>query len=81
MPESKSRKKVSTTPPPVSKAPQPNAPWFVPTMLSLMTIGLVWIVATYVFKGEYPIPGIGNWNLVAGFVLILTGFGMMTRWR
>lgn len=81
MPESKSRKKATHTPPSESKAPQPNAPWFVPTMLSLMSLGLVWIVATYVFKGEFPIPGIGNWNLVAGFVLILTGFGMMTRWR
>lgn len=81
MPESKSRKKASPTSPPESKAPQPNAPWFVPTMLSLMVAGLVWIVATYVFQGQYPIPGIGNWNLVGGFVLILVGFGMMTRWR
>ncbi|NLF04664.1 MAG: cell division protein CrgA [Actinomycetales bacterium] len=81
MPESKSRKKASYTPPSESKAPKPNAPWFVPTMLSLMGAGLVWIVATYVFKGEYPIPGIGNANLIVGFVLILVGFGMMTRWR
>jgi hypothetical protein len=80
VPESKSRKKASYTPP-ESKAPEPNPPWFVPTMLTLMVAGLVWIVATYVFKGAYPIPGIGNWNLLGGFVLILTGFGMMTRWR
>ena len=50
-------------------------------MLTLMVAGLVWIVATYVFQGQYPIPGIGNWNLAGGFVLILAGFGMMTRWR
>jgi len=81
VPESKSRKKASYTPPSQSKASLPNPAWFVPTMLSLMGVGLVWIVATYVFKGEYPIPGIGNANLVVGFVLILAGFGMMTRWR
>lgn len=81
MPESKSRKKASYTPPPERKAPQPNPTWFVPTMLSLMGVGLLWIVSTYVFKGEYPIPGIGNANLIVGFVLILVGFGMMTKWR
>lgn len=81
MPESKSRKKTAATPQQVSKGPQPNPGWFVPVMLGLMVVGLVWIVATYVFSGRYPVPGIGNWNLAIGFVFILTGFGMMTRWR
>jgi hypothetical protein len=53
-------------------------------MLSLMVIGLAWIVVTYLTAQSghtYPIPGIGQWNLAAGFGLILIGFGMTTRWR
>ncbi len=34
-----------------------------------MVVGLVWVVATYLFRGEFPIPGIGNWNLGIGFGL------------
>ncbi|OZB50819.1 MAG: hypothetical protein B7X40_00895 [Cellulomonas sp. 14-74-6] len=85
MPESRSRKKVAYTPPPGKAAPRkPNPPWFVPVMLSLMVIGLAWIVVTYLTAQSghtYPIPGIGQWNLAAGFGLILIGFGMTTRWR
>ena len=81
MPESKSRKKATPATPSAPKALGPNPPWFVPTMLGLMVLGLVWIVTYYVAGGTLPIPGILHWNLVIGFVFILTGFGMMTRWR
>lgn len=81
MPESKSRKKATYTPPPQSKAKKPNPPWFVPVMLGLMIIGLVWIVVTYLSGAQYPVPGISNWNLVIGFVFVMSGFIMTTRWR
>ena len=81
MPESKSRKKATYTPPPKSKAKKPNPPWFVPVMLGLMIIGLVWIVVTYLSSAQYPVPGISNWNLVIGFVFVMSGFIMTTRWR
>ena len=81
MPESKSRKKASYTPPSESKAPMPNPPWFVPVMLGLMLLGLVWIVTYYVFSGSYPIPGIFHWNLAIGAAFIIAGFVMTTRWR
>ena len=38
-------------------------------------------VVTYLTRSEYPIPGIEQWNLLIGFVLIIAGFGMTTRWR
>jgi hypothetical protein len=50
-------------------------------MLSLMVVGLAWVVTTYIAQGDYPIPGIRNWNLAIGFVLMIGGFGMTTRWR
>lgn len=82
MPESRSRKKATYTPPPErSTGAKVNPPWFLPVMLGLMIAGLVWIVVTYLGGARYPVPGIGQWNLAIGFVLVLAGFGMTTRWR
>lgn len=81
MPESRSRKKVSYTPPPAAQAPKASPSWWAPTMLTLMVLGLVWVVATYIMRFEYPIPGIGNWNLAIGFSLMIAGFSMTMRWR
>jgi len=81
VPESRSRKKRPYVPPPASSAPKPNPRWLVPTMLTLMITGLVWVVVTYISQTRFPIPGIENWNLAVGFALILAGFGMTTRWR
>jgi hypothetical protein len=82
VPESKSRKKaVYVAPPEKAKAKKPNPPWFVPVMVGLMVAGLAWIVVTYLSQSKYPIPGIGAANLAIGFVLIMAGFGMTTRWR
>lgn len=58
-----------------------NPSWFVPVMLGLMLIGLVWVVAFYVTDYRYPIESWGRWNLGAGFAFILTGFAMTTRWK
>lgn len=83
MPESKSRKKPSFTPPPgTPSAPKPLPRWYLPLALGLMILGLVWLVVTYLSPGAaYPIPGIGQWNLAVGFGIIVVGFGMLTRWR
>ncbi|MDO5746257.1 MAG: cell division protein CrgA [Actinomycetaceae bacterium] len=55
--------------------------WWAPTMVTLMLIGLVWVVTYYMFKGLYPIPGIGNWNLAVGLGIAFVGFLMTLRWR
>jgi hypothetical protein len=82
MPESRIRRKAAFTPPPPKAAPpKPNAVWFVPLMCSLLLIGLIWIVVYYLSQTEYPIPGIHTWNLAIGFGIMLTGFGMTTKWR
>ncbi len=47
----------------------------------VLLLGLVWIVVFYVTQGAWPIGKFGYGNLVAGFVLLLTGFGMAMRWR
>ncbi|WP_432573094.1 cell division protein CrgA [Kineococcus sp. SYSU DK005] len=55
--------------------------WWIVLMVALMVVGLLWIVVFYLSSSQYPVPGWGNWNLVAGFGLVLVGFGMTTRWR
>jgi hypothetical protein len=55
--------------------------WWAPVMVALMVAGLAWIVTAYVTRLEYPIPGIGAWNIAAGFGVALIGFAMTTRWR
>lgn len=82
MPESRSRKKTTYTPPPQKSAgPATNPRWLVPTMLSLMVAGLVWIVVTYLTQSQFPIAALGQWNLGVGFALIIAGFGLTTRWH
>lgn len=82
MPESKGRAKRAYTPPPTGrKVKVGNPPWFVPVMVGLMVLGLFWVVVFYVTAEQYPVPSLGRWNLVVGFGLMMTGFGMTTRWR
>lgn len=82
MPESKKRKKSDL--PRAEQSPDAVAPsprWWAPTMVTLMVLGLVWVVVTYLAGGRYPIPGLDNWNLAVGFGVMLVGFVMTLRWR
>lgn len=82
MPESRVRRKSAFTPPPPKAAPpKPNARWFVPLMVGLLLLGLLWIVVYYLSQQLYPIPKINAWNLAIGFGIMLSGFAMTTRWR
>lgn len=59
-----------------------NPRWFVPLFVTLMVVGLIWIVVYYISSARgstFPIPGIGNWNLAVGFGILLVGF-LMTMW-
>lgn len=83
MPESKGRDKRSGryTPPARAKAPAPNPEWWVPVFVTLLLLGLAWIVVFYVTQGAWPIAKFYYGNLVAGFLLLIAGFGMAMRWR
>ncbi|WP_370891332.1 cell division protein CrgA [Janibacter sp. GXQ6167] len=58
-----------------------NPSWFVPVMLTLMVAGLLWVVIYYISDFTYPVKAWGQWNLGAGFALMMAGFAMTTRWR
>lgn len=55
--------------------------WWAPTMVTLMIIGLLWVVTFYLTSQAYPIPDAGMWNLGVGFGLIILGFLMTSRWK
>lgn len=91
MPESKHRRKGKTRPrpshmAPPPKNPEPSPPWVPVAGTSLLVLGLVVILVGYLappvqrFFNDWPVLG-PNWSLGIGFILLLGGFGFLTRWR
>ncbi|CAB4991614.1 unannotated protein [freshwater metagenome] len=85
MPKSKLRKKDKNILPEEilhpSTLPAESPRWLAPVMVTAFLIGLAWIVVFYVSSTNYPIPGIGSWNMVVGFAFIGVGFSLATKWR
>lgn len=59
----------------------PNPVWFKPIMFGFMLLGLAWIIVYYLSQGQFPIPGLNEWNIGIGFGFLIIGFFMTTRWR
>ena len=59
----------------------PNPVWFKPIMFGFMLIGLAWIVVFYISSAQFPIAGIGSWNILIGFGIAFAGFLMTLWWR
>jgi hypothetical protein len=56
--------------------------WVAPTMVTLLLVGLIWIVVYYVARDDIPLMrDIGGWNLVIGMGLITGGFITATQWK
>jgi hypothetical protein len=82
VPKSRVRSKAVYTPPKKSAKAQVSPRWLVPTMLAALLLGLAWIALYYVTGGGNPLQSwAGSWNLVVGFVFIICGVGLATRWR
>ena len=77
---SKKRKKNVYTPPRDAGLAESNPRWLVPTMITFLIAGVVWIVAYYIMGSEFPVQ-IGNLNIIIGFGLLLVGFVLTTRWK
>ena len=80
--------RVSRTPKKIKDTASPR--WYAPTMVTLLVIGLLWVVATYLFQGKYPLPyfvehHVGDWlfngNLYIGFLIMMSGFLGLLRWK
>ena len=90
MPKSKVRKKSAYTPPEgvaagrggQAKALQPSPRWYAPVMVTLMVLGLLWIVVYYVAGDRIPfMVSLGAWNFAIGFGAMVAGLVMSMRWR
>ena len=80
--------RVSRTPKKVKDTASPR--WYAPTMVTLLVIGLLWVVTTYLFNGQYPLPyftkhhatdWLLNGNLYIGFLIMMSGFLGLLRWK
>ena len=82
MPKSRVRAKAVYTPPPRRTKSKGSPRWVVPSMLSCLILGLIWIALYYITGGSTPLQSaLGAWNLVVGFALIIVGVGLSTKWR
>jgi hypothetical protein len=68
------------------KANSGNPAWFLPVTLTLMIVGLLWIMVYYISQTLYPLGSgspinLGAGNIIVGFSLMMVGFGFLTRWK
>jgi hypothetical protein len=84
VPRSRIRRKVDFTPPATRDGSSAGIPrrWVAPLMVTLLVLGLAWIVVYYLTEGNLPgMSALGGWNLVIGMGLITAGFITATKWR
>ena len=84
MPKSRIRRKVDFTPPATrgGNGAGVSGRWVAPAMVTLLVLGLVWIVVYYITEASLPMmSALGGWNLVVGMGLITAGFILATKWR
>ena len=90
MPKSMVSKKSAYTPPEgvlqnrsgQARALEPSPRWYAPLMVTLMLIGLLWVVVYYVAGDRIPfMVSLGAWNFGVGFGAMVAGLVMSMRWR
>ncbi len=101
MPESKGRKEAAAKKKSATKAAvaeeraekkrlgkaglAPTRQWVVPTFITLMLLGVLWLVVWYLTASTgIVVPGmsdLGNWNLLIAMVLMGGSFGVATLWK
>ena len=84
------RKKSVYTPPEgvlqsrsaAARAVYPSPRWYAPLMVTLMVLGLLWIVVYYVAGDRIPfMVSLSAWNFAIGFGAMVIGLVMSMRWR
>ncbi|MGH3367586.1 MAG: cell division protein CrgA [Nocardioidaceae bacterium] len=89
MPLSRSRKKQAKTPTgstptrrPVPQQAKGSRRWVAPVMVTLLVVGLLWIVVFYLGGSEIPVMAdLGYWNLGIGMGLIMLGLITAMKWE
>jgi hypothetical protein len=86
VPESRSRKKARNQADPSGSSRPKKATgggrWVAPTMVTLLVVGLLWIVVFYLAGTSIPVMSdLGYWNLGIGMGLILLGLITAMKWE
>ncbi|MDU0937650.1 MAG: cell division protein CrgA [Dermabacter sp.] len=63
-----------------AEAYKPSPAWLVPTAVTLLILGILYMVVYYISSAQFPLP-IGDWNLAVGIGILLAGGGLLTFWR
>ena len=87
MPKSQVRKKKVYTPPTdvrpaaaaASKKPSPT--WLPITAVTLIVVGIAWLVVYYLSSQRWPVESWSYWNLAVGFCCMVASLGILSRWR
>ena len=80
----KQKRKVDTAQIQAKKLATENASkaWFAPTFVTLLIIGALWIIVFYLAGMQIPFMAtLGNWNMLIGMGLIISGFTMTVFWK
>jgi len=87
VPKSRVRQKKIYTPPP-DLAPRvtrvsrkPSGIWLPILAVSLVVLGIGWLVVFYLSQGVYPVLSWRYWNLAVGFGAMVSALGLLARWR
>ena len=57
-----------------------NPQWLAPTGVTLLILGLAYLVTYYLSAGSLPLP-IGDWNIAVGFGVLMVGGGVFMFWK
>ena len=88
MPKSSVRKKKVYTPPSdvrpqttVATSAKPSPMWLPVLGVSLIVLGIAWLVVFYLSSGSWPVESWGYWNLAVGFGAMVAALGVFSKWR
>lgn len=78
MPRSRSKRRRYVPPP--RPRPKPSAPWVGPTIVVSLVVGIVYILLFYMQILPPVLGNLNNFNLAIGFVPLIFGLILATRW-
>ena len=88
MPKSQVRKKKVYTPPtdirPAASAASKGKPspiWIPISAVTLIVLGIAWLVVYYLSEQQWPVEPWGYWNLAVGFGAMVASLAILARWR
>jgi Cell division protein CrgA len=81
------KKKVYTAPADLRPAQttaarsKPSPVWIPALAVTLIVLGIGWLVVFYLSQSQYPVQSWGYWNLAIGFGGMVTALGLLSRWK